>query len=98
MTRSPTASHVEQTHLGSERVGVGSGSRDSSRGRRESGGRFSSSLSSSQEETIIGKGEGINFEDGSQAEEGTITELGSQAKRFSSNLTSLIIIISLQCG
>jgi hypothetical protein len=36
-------------------------------------------------------------EDGSQAEEGTITELGLQAKRFSSNLTSLLIIISLQC-
>jgi hypothetical protein len=35
--------------------------------------------------------------DGSQAEEGTIAELGLQAKRFSSNLTSLLIIISLQC-
>jgi hypothetical protein len=41
---------------------------------------------------------GTNVKDGSQAEEGTIVELGSQAKIFSSNLTSLLIIISLQCG
>jgi hypothetical protein len=47
------------------------------------------------EETII---EGTNAEDGSHSEEGTIIELGSQAKIFSSNLTSLILIISLQCG
>jgi hypothetical protein len=61
-------------------------------------GGFASSLSSYEEETRIGIEEGTNVEDGSQTEEGTIIELGSWAKRFSSNLTSLVIIISLQYG
>jgi hypothetical protein len=56
-----------------------------------------SSLSSSEEETRIGTEEGTNVEEGSQAEEGTNVEDGLQAKIFSSNLTSLLIIISLQC-
>jgi hypothetical protein len=59
---------------------------------------LSSSLSSYEEETITGTEEGTNVEDGSQVEEGIITELGLQAKIFSSNLTSVLIIILLQCG
>jgi hypothetical protein len=61
-------------------------------------GGFSSSLSSSEEESRIETEEGTTAKDGSQAEEGTPAKLGSQAKRFSSNLTSLLRIISLQCG
>ena len=38
--------------------------------------------------------EGTITESGSQANDGTPAKLGSQAKRFSSNLTSLLIIIS----
>jgi hypothetical protein len=52
-------------------------------------------LSTSEKETRIGTKEGTNVEDGSQAEEGTITELGLKANIFSSNLTYLLIIISL---
>jgi hypothetical protein len=49
-----------------------------------------------KKETIIGPEEGTNVEDGSRVEEGTNIELGSQTKIFSSNLTSLLIIISLE--
>jgi hypothetical protein len=70
---------------------------DSFGGRREGKGGFPSSLpSSEEEETRIGTYYGANIEDGSQDKEGTNVELGSKAKRFSSNLTSLIIIISLE--
>jgi hypothetical protein len=39
-----------------------------------------------------------NVKVGTQAEEGTNVELGSQAKSFSSNLTSLLIKNSLELG
>jgi hypothetical protein len=56
-------------------------------------------LSSSEEEEIgIGTKEGKKFEYGSHVEEGTNIKLGLWDKRFSSILTSLLIIISLQCG
>ena len=38
--------------------------------------------------------EGTIVESGLQAKDGTPSKLGSQAKRFSSNLTSLLMIIS----
>jgi hypothetical protein len=40
--------------------------------------------------------EGTTVELGSQAKEGTNAELGSQSKIFSSNLTSFLIIVSLE--
>ena len=59
----------------------------------------SSSLSSS--ETGVGnlsrkleEEEGTIIELGSQAKDGTPAKSGSQAKRFSSNLTSLLMIIT----
>jgi hypothetical protein len=91
-------SRVERTHLGSSGTSACSSSKDSSGGMSAGRGGFSSSLSSFEEETRIGIEEGITVEDGSQAKEGTTVELGLQAKRFSSNLTSLLRIISLQCG
>ena len=39
---------------------------------------------------------GINIEYGLQAKDDTSIELGSQAKIFSSNLTYLVIVISLK--
>jgi hypothetical protein len=44
------------------------------------------------------KKEGTNVDYGLQAEEVTNAGLGSQDKIFSSNLTYILIIISLQCG
>ena len=82
--RSPAASHVERTHQGSIDVGAIGGT-------WASGGGFSFSLSSS--ETGVG-----NLSRKLEVEEGTIVESGSQAKRFSSNLTSLLMIISWECG
>jgi hypothetical protein len=49
-----------------------------------------------KEETRIGTKDGTNVEDNLQDEERTNVELGSQDKRFSSNLTSLLIITSLE--
>jgi hypothetical protein len=60
-------------------------------------GGFSSSLSSSEEEeTRIGTEDGTNIEHDLQAKDGTNVDSGSRAKRFSLNLTSLLIIISLE--
>jgi hypothetical protein len=70
---------------------------ESSRGRCVGSGIFSSSpSSSSEEETIIRTKVGTNDKYGSQAKYGRNVELGSHDKIFSSNLTSLLIIISLE--
>jgi hypothetical protein len=90
-TRSSTASRVEQTHLGRGGVGVGSFSMESFGGRCAGRGGFSSSFPSyEEEETRIGTKYGTNIEDESHA------KLSSRDKIFSSNLTSLIIMISLE--
>jgi len=70
---------------------------DSSRGRCVGSGIFSSSLSSSyEEETIIGTKVGTTDKYGSQAKYGRNVKLGSHDKIFSSNLTYLLIKISLE--
>ena len=64
---------------------------------------MSSSLSSSKLEGMILKIEerergGTYVESGSQAKGGTLAELGSQGDIFSSNFTSLLMIIFLDFG
>jgi len=94
--RSPNASSIEWTHIGSGGAHAGSCSMDSSGGRWVGEGGFSSSLSSFEEETRIGTKDGTNSKDGSQDEDDTNNELGSHDKTFSSNLTSLLLNISFE--
>jgi hypothetical protein len=91
-------SQVERTHQGSCEVvgGVGVGG--------ETGeGVCSSSLSVCEDmsEGVLLRGEeenGTTAKSISRAKEGTYVELGSQAKTFSLNCTSLLIIIPLEFG
>ena len=93
-----SSSRVEWTHRGSCEVVIGVGV-----GGEEGGGGCSSSLSVSEDMSkgvLLRREEenGTTAKSGLQAEEDTYVELGSQAKIFSLNYTSLQIIISLEFG